>query len=151
MIYGVDLGVRAIHVAGPDLAISLVIRDKMDRYTEIRALGTMISGFFQQGDLVFYEAPPLAGSRNLQTLIALSQTSGALLAASSGKCYEVPVATWKKEVVGKGNATKDDAAEWLQINDYPAYLQCHGDQNLIDACCIQKYGVLVINRVPSSM
>lgn len=148
MIYGVDLGIRSLYVYGEDELFHLSV-EKSDRYTEIWRLSEMVFDTFNVEDLVFYEEPVLAGPKNIRTMIGLAQVSGCLLASSVAKCYEVPVAKWKKEVIGKGNVTKGTVSDWLYMNDIDTYTACGGDQNFMDAACIQKYGKAVISRLSS--
>lgn len=150
MIYGVDLGMRALYIYGDEGPIEISV-GKSDRYTEIWRLSEDVFDAFHVEDFVFYEEPVLAGSRNIRTMIGLAQVSGCLLASSVAKCYEVPVATWKKAVIGKGNVKKEIVADWLYENDRTAYNRCGGDQNLMDAACIHKYGEQVVGRLSSPM
>jgi hypothetical protein len=149
MIYGVDLGMRSLYIYGDD-GPRVITVPKSDRYTEIWRMSEEIFEAFHVEDLIFYEEPVLAGPKNIRTVIGLAQTSGCLLASSVGKCYEVPVATWKKEIVGKGNAKKQDVADWLLEHDGDTYSGCGGDQNFMDAACIHKYGKMVMGRLSSS-
>jgi Holliday junction resolvasome RuvABC endonuclease subunit len=62
------------------------------------------------------ESPIAGGNGNVQTALKMAMTAGALLA---GIGYEatvdlVPPSTWKKEVIGHGNASKPDVAAWLE-------------------------------------
>jgi Holliday junction resolvasome RuvABC endonuclease subunit len=149
MIYGVDLGMRSLYIYGTE-DIQVVSVPKSDRYTEIYHMANIVRSLFDWEDTVFYEEPVLAGPKNIRTIIGLAQSSAALLSGSAAHCYEVPVGTWKKEVVGKGNAKKNEVAEWLEENDHTAFLRCSEDQNLIDAACIQKYGIAVMDRLRSA-
>lgn len=155
MIYGVDLGMRSLYIYGDGAQFRLVV-ERSDRYREIRTLSEWVALTFEPEDAVFYEEPVLAGPKNIRTMIGLAQTSAALLAGSTARCYGVAVTEWKKEVVGRGNAKKQEVAEWLRENDRTCFDVCNGDQNFFDAACIQKYGKAVmskavINRLSSSM
>ncbi len=77
----------------------------------------------------------------------LAQTAGALLSAIDSPCYLVPVTSWKKDVVGKGNASKEEVAKWLEEFQNPRYLACEGDQNRIDATCIAMYGEAIVDSL----
>ena len=80
--------------------------------------------------------------RSTRNSLHVAQTVGAVLASMQQKhVYEVPVATWKKEVIGKGNADKSTVSAWLD-ETYPAYASlCRGNQDAIDAVCLGLYGV----------
>lgn len=92
-------------------------------------------------DVVFYIEEPLVG-RGVRASLQIAQTAGALLATiNKTPAHLVPVATWKKAVVGRGNADKLLVKSWLESH-YPAYAQmCEGNQDKIDAVCIGLYGV----------
>jgi Crossover junction endodeoxyribonuclease RuvC len=97
-------------------------------------------GYF--GKRIIYIEDPVVG-RNVRSTIVQAQVSGAIIAAA--ECRGVPVFhanvnSWKKEVVGKGNATKPEVAEWLEKNWPEAYNLAAGDQDLIDAAAINRYG-----------
>lgn len=90
---------------------------------------------------VFMEAP-LVG-RNAYSTIVQAQVGGAVLAAASKAALDVElvnVSSWKKQVIGNGRAQKPDIAEWLKQNWTEAYNQASGDQDLLDAAAINRYG-----------
>lgn len=90
---------------------------------------------------VYMEAP-LVG-RSAYSTIVQAQVGGAVMAAASKAgvdFYLVNVNRWKKQVVGAGNATKDEVASWLKGNWKTAYTLCGGDQDLVDASAINRYG-----------
>lgn len=142
---GIDLGVRSVHVFDTFnrecYSVEAPKRTTQDnnaqRYEELRHLRTQMSRRWPTLP-VFVEAPPLAGSRNIQTLIMLAQVQGVVMSMWAARA--VPVGTWKKTVIGNGSASKADVWFWLEEN-HPDYFQmCEGDQNLIDAACIALYG-----------
>jgi hypothetical protein len=145
--WGVDLGVRSLYVArldDGDLSLhshnSLKIHQQ-PRYVELSMLRAWLGTFSPTGSW-FCEEPPLAGSRNLQTFLHLSQTSGVV--ACSVPAVLVPVSSWKLVTIGNGNASKELIAGWLAAR-HPAYFEaCAGDQNLIDATCIALYGQAMV-------
>lgn len=91
-----------------------------------------------------YLESPLVG-RSAYGTIVQSQVGGAVLAAAENcgvPVYLVNVSSWKKRVVGKGNAQKPEVSLWLQKFWPEAYTLCSGDQDLVDACVLNRYGVL---------
>ena len=151
MIWGIDLGVRSLSLAGLD-EDELTIRSITEshphnvRYSEVRTLAVAAATLVSEADVVFVEEPPLAGSRNIRTFLKLSELLGGLMAALPCPVHPVPVSTWKKEVAGKGSLSKDDVSLFLK-QSHPGYSAlCAGDQNLIDATCIALYGQQVLNR-----
>ena len=114
-----------------------------------RATGAAFSEaflFFQDFtnlDAVTYMEAPVVG-RSVYSSIVQAQVGGAVMAAACKagmKLHLVNVSTWKKEVVGKGNAQKPEIAAWLKKYWYEAYTPAAGDQDLIDACGVNRYGV----------
>jgi hypothetical protein len=103
------------------------------------------------GLFVFVEAPVLAGARNIQTTVRLAIVTGALGQALGGNARLVPVSSWKKAVVGHGNATKADVAEWLALHEEGLAALCGRDQDLVDATCVALYGAGVELAGPGSL
>lgn len=107
----------------------------------------VLTGIGLNDAAVFIEEPLVAGARNLRSSLKLAQAVGALVAGATeytDHVYLIPVSTWKKGVVGTGNASKDEVALWLN-RVYPNYAaQCDGSQDFIDACCIARYGIGVV-------
>jgi Holliday junction resolvasome RuvABC endonuclease subunit len=85
--------------------------------------------------------------RNLRTYGQLAMAVGAIMAATTlytRKCYLVPVSKWKQVTIGSGTASKDQVALWLN-RVHPAYAaRCGASQDLVDACCITRYGLTVL-------
>lgn len=99
---------------------------------------------------VAIEAPVAVKGR--QTLIKMSQVSGAVIAALVARdevfgIVQVPPSTWKKEVVGKGNVNKQQVGEWVR-DEWPEFhRRSAGDQDALDASCIARYARAVDSRV----
>lgn len=147
MIWGIDLGVRSLYLAGlegDDLVYLEVITTpkRVVRSLELDALGKQAQEYIAAEDDVFVEEPPFVNNR--RTYGALQQVYGTVLSHVGGR--EAVVSSWKQETVGKGNADKPSVAEWL-LTAHPSYsAQCGGDQNLVDAVCIALYGRGVVHR-----
>lgn len=99
--------------------------------------------------LVVLEAP--VAMRGRQTIIKLAQISGALIAGFDNVMGTPPLlvqsGSWKKEVVGKGNANKQQVEEWVR-DEWPEFhRRSAGDQDTLDAACIARYAALVDRRV----
>lgn len=156
-VLGLDLGVRSLHAALIRTDGSLFVetfaclrpkavaaQGPYERARELHELADYTwvwAKGFSTRDLVVIEEPPLAGTRNVRTLLKLAQVSAAA-AVGAGHCPRtfVPVDTWKKAVIGRGGVSKEYVANWLKLH-YPTYYrQCAGDQNLIDATCLALYG-----------
>jgi Holliday junction resolvasome RuvABC endonuclease subunit len=154
-IAGIDLGIRkaAVAVYGindeyePCLldAISFFVHPTM-RGKELSTLSTMITQICDW-DYAFIEEALIGNNRKYS--MRISQTSGAIMAAldAAGVHTElVNVKTWKKDVIGNGNANKEMIQTWL-IENYNSYaVECGEDQDKFDACCIGLFGVDVVRR-----
>jgi Holliday junction resolvasome RuvABC endonuclease subunit len=95
-------------------------------------------------DTAVYLEEPVIG-RNARSTIVQAQVGGAVMAAACRAnvfYFElVNNSHWKKGVVGKGNAGKPEIAAWLEEKWPNAYNLAQKDQDLIDASCINRYGV----------
>ena len=90
----------------------------------------------------FYELPVL-GRGGFRSTIVQCFTSGAVQGALyERKCptYPVNVSSWKKAVVGKGNADKGQVGEFLRHRWGALYSAASGNQDVYDAACIALYG-----------
>jgi Holliday junction resolvasome RuvABC endonuclease subunit len=151
MIIGIDLGKRKIaafyHAEGVGVTgIARFESPPKERYEEIQWLTDefsdwldMLSLSIKEEILTFCEAPIVGISKNYQTAIDIAQISGVILSCRV-RTYLVPPPAWKKTVLGKGNATKEEVAAWLKEVKPEYFRLCDGDQDLIDACCIALYG-----------
>lgn len=162
MIWGIDLGVRSIYMAGLTATGELIlskceikvkgsIKDQpmTARAEELREIASHLRHITPQ-DSVYVEAPPAAGSKNLQTYGKLHQVAGVVLCNNAANSELVPVDTWKLYVAGKGGLSKELVASYLQKH-FLAYSElCAGDQNLIDATCIALYGLRRANGLGGS-
>lgn len=94
---------------------------------------------------VFLEAPVL-GRGGARSTIVQAKVNGAIVAgclvAGAVKVHDVNNQSWKKKVVGKGNAGKPDIKKWVAQYWRQLYVIANNgkDQDLIDAGCIMRYG-----------
>jgi len=152
-IVGVDLGIRKIALS--------IWQDELLVHTaafESKA-GTREKELMECADwlavLVDYENPDyviieetLVGN-NVKYSIKLAQMMGACLlrmAELQQDTLTVNVSTWKREVLGKGNASKDMVRDYLMSYNsvYPEL--CGWDQDRFDAACIGYYGFIIHRR-----
>lgn len=99
----------------------------------------------------YLEAPISAGAKGgVKALLPQAQVSGALLAGAmsvrSASIDLVSIQTWKKQVIGKGNATKTDVKQWAAQYWRAIYESNPSDQDVLDAAAINRYGNLVNKR-----
>jgi len=143
MSWGVDLGVRSVyaaHLDGLTLQLySFVLKRGLGRALELSQISEWIDKTISTEEPVYIEEPPLAGSRNIRTALQLSMTAG-VIASRLPQAEFVPVASWKKKVVGRGNMDKTGVSQWLNLLHPDYFVLCAGDQNHIDATCIALFG-----------
>lgn len=95
-----------------------------------------------------YIESPVVGRGGVRSTMVQCFTSGAIQGAlyEAGVWSQVAnVSSWKKRVVGKGNATKEEVAEYLRLRWSAIYRSAEGNQDLIDASCIAIYGQHILN------
>jgi hypothetical protein len=99
---------------------------------------------------IFAEEP--LSLRNGKTNRVLALMAGALWAQGLGRdlfWHWVDIAHWKREVIGKGNASKEEVADWVRasakkmgpedrISTYEVY------PDLFDAHCLAVYGMRAV-------
>jgi Holliday junction resolvasome RuvABC endonuclease subunit len=123
-----------------------------DRAFTLGVLEAEFSDWLRQFDaskLYIFVEQPLMG-RNVHAMRVMSQVEGAVLLAGHKQgaqgVYEVNVQSWKKGVVGKGNAGKQDVNFYIQEHHDGLANLCDGDQDLLDAGAICLYGVATCER-----
>lgn len=151
-VAGVDYGKRRIAIVAPGVAVDMLRLPQSTPASEALFLcGNFLRNFiFQHGiSSTWVESPIMGMSRNAQTMASMSMMAGVLLyacEAGESKSTLIAPSTWKKEVIGRGNATKDDAALWLKANSPQSFALCmvNGrlDQDLVDATCIAVAGLM---------
>ena len=90
----------------------------------------------------FYELPVL-GRGGVRSTMVQCFTSGAVQATLyERQCptYPVNVSSWKKAVVGKGNADKREVGEYLRLRWDALYQSASGNQDVYVASAIALYG-----------
>jgi len=141
-VIGIDLGSRKVDIVDIDRGFFLHHEvPKSERTLELRAIGRYLRSLEADGLLEgtkWVEAPVVAGARNIQSTIAIAQTSG-VVHTSLSDTHQVAVSSWKQRTVGKGNADKQAVKQWLADN-YPELFRYCATQDLVDAACIALYG-----------
>lgn len=99
--------------------------------------------YFGEKNLVaFYELPVL-GRGGFRSTIVQCFTSGAVQATLYEfgiQTHTANVSSWKKAVVGRGNADKGQVAQSLRLRWNALYTAADGNQDAYDAACIALYG-----------
>jgi Holliday junction resolvasome RuvABC endonuclease subunit len=154
-ISGVDLGVRKAAVATLLVdaqgehhlhALASYYAHPTIRGKELTTLMEMVGRHIHDSNYVFVEEA-LVG-RGIKTSLQISQTVGAILAESASRGVHsepVNVSSWKKAVVGSGNASKDTIRLWLNSHHEPYAAACGNDQDQFDAVCIALFGASTIS------
>lgn len=159
-VIGVDPSSKSMAMAGMDEGVPWAHKIKRPRGLSDDWPGTLM-WFFEQltdhsewpwryypGPLAVFVEQPLLGRGGVRSTIKVSQAAAipllAAVACGVDGVYEVNVQSWKKQVVGKGNASKDDVKAWLRVNHPERYAFTGGDQDLIDATCIYLYGESIV-------
>ena len=106
------------------------------------ALDTIQARWPGIGISAFIESP-IVGKGGVRSTMVQCYTSGAIQGALYDRgirSQAANVSSWKKHVVGKGNATKPEVGDYLR-HGWPAiYREANGNQDLYDAACIALYG-----------
>ena len=147
---GVDYGLRRVAIAVPSAGI-LVDVDRAVRGKPCDALDALevLADTYCNAvirtrvELVAIEAPIVGMSRNVRTGLQLGMVAGALSSAAlrtGSKVIIVEPSTWKKAIVGNGNANKDDVSDYL-ARKHPRLHERTATQDAIDATCLALYAM----------
>jgi Holliday junction resolvasome RuvABC endonuclease subunit len=85
--------------------------------------------------------------------MGISQTAGAVMAFLAEQSIPVELVNvkhWKKELIGNGNASKEDIAMWLS-STHPVYSAQCDDQDQRDATCVALYGWQILRTVEAGV
>lgn len=148
IIAGVDCGGRKVAVSlfhdGELLRVDDLEVSRSTRPLELRTLAEFAARYFQIANFVYVEEPVVGPG--IRASLQVAQTAGAVMSRVPRHGDWVPVTSWKKEVIGRGNVGKVDVAKWLR-SSHPTYAdQCGRNQDRIDAVCIGLYGERIAKR-----
>jgi Holliday junction resolvasome RuvABC endonuclease subunit len=152
-LMGVDLGVHKVAVFGWDGDIPFVYaRDFahiVPRALQLHAVADTVHDVASLHDIDTVWVEDTLVGNNIGYSIALAECKGAVMAglAMHRDVRLVNVSSWKKAVVGRGNATKDQVKDYIGVSHGPYAPLCGDDQDLYDAACIALYGRQVVERV----
>lgn len=154
IVGGVDLGKRRAAVAlcvDGKLKHSSSIdlkRPGDSRAQELFTIANWCRNSLKVCDFIVIEEP-LVG-RSVKSSIDVATTAGAVMSVTYPvKSTWVNVKTWKREIIGNGNADKEAVKMWLK-SSHPSYAsECAEDQDRIDASCIALYGAQLLTRASS--
>ena len=141
---GIDYGSSRIAIVGPSAHVfEEVVGRPGDNIGALDILAETTWNAVTQASakVVAVESPIQGMSRNVRTGIMLAMVAGAITVAArqaGAEVIHVPPASWKKEVVGFGNAKKEQVSEYLAAQHPGLYANC-GSQDMVDAACLGLY------------
>lgn len=103
----------------------------------------------ERGEVHVFIELPVFGRGGPGSTIPQAQINGALQAGAhvaGGVVTSVNNARAKKEVVGRGNANKDDIRVWVKEAWPVLYAKIERDQDLCDSAMIYQYGYKALQR-----
>ena len=141
---GIDYGTARIAIAAPTIGYfyEVVLRpgDNLGAL-DILAETTWNAVVHTHAEVVAVEAPIQGMHRNVRVGISMAMVAGAITVAArqaGARALLVEPSTWKKAVVGVGNANKEQVAQWLQSQHRDLHQQATS-QDLVDATCLALY------------
>lgn len=154
-VLGVDLGIHKVAVAamcdGGFDVYALSVISSQPRATQLSMLGQFVYDIAAEHDAEYIWIEDNLIGNNRKYSIQLAQTMGAVLCQFGMECFDsqlvvdvVNVKSWKKRIIGNGNAGKDDVRNYV-LENHPAYAElCGADQDKFDATCVGLYGLQVV-------
>ena len=158
-LIGVDLGIHKINTAvytHGDSGLTLYtvpshVAQTDSRPAQLWELSRFLVDLTQSYDADHVWIEDIILGNNRKYSLQLAQVLGACLAAMAlvqGTCdvHLVDNKTWKKAVVGNGNASKEDVKNYI-VESHPSYAAlCEDEQDAIDAACVGLYGLTIHDR-----
>jgi len=163
IVIGVDLGIRKIAAAvwhdrdQQELVwTGAYTAEAVSRGYDLKLCGEWISSVAGEQLLltrdtdeelyIFIEMPLIGNNRKYS--MAIAENYGAVLSALAiyRNVFGVNVSEWKKQVIGKGNAGKEDVVNHISVVNSSYSAICGYDQDRYDAAAVGLYGVLVAAR-----
>lgn len=149
---GVDLGVHKVALFCWDgdvpHAVAWEASTNFSRAHQLHHLAGYVHDLASTFDSnVVWIEDTLVGNNHAYSL-GLTEVKGAIMAALA---MHVDVRlvnnkTWKKQVIGNGNANKDSVRDYIHVTHGSYAPLCGDDQDLYDAACIALYGRLIMER-----
>lgn len=144
---GVDYGVRRVAVACPSQgwATALTLKPGADRGNELNELAQFVRGRVADMEGHIYIESAIGGmSGNIQTVVGMAETCGAIMACFPGRATRVAPSSWKAAVCGNGRLDKAGVSAWLEQHHPALAAACrlaNGklDQDRVDATCLGLY------------
>jgi hypothetical protein len=145
---GVDVSTRALAIAGirDDDRRSIVTR-KLELNPKARGARRLVAartvahaalgGHATEACVIAIEVPIIGGRANNKELLAVAYVvvEAAQAACPNAIVMDVPLSTWRKHVLGHGNADKAAALAYGTELGYT-----DGDDDVAEALCVAEYG-----------
>lgn len=157
--YGLDLSSRKIAMFCIDerrtttqyVAETIEVKKLQSRAEELYQMEHQLRVVLQECDPGWvYIEDPVVGRGGARPTILQAQVDSLIQVAAVRfahlGCYSVNNKTWKKAIVGNGNANKEQVAAWLATTHPVLSRVVDGDQDLVDAACVALYGKSVVER-----
>jgi hypothetical protein len=148
---GIDVSTRALAIAGirDDDATppGRIVTSKLELDRKARgarrlvgarlAAHAALSGHATEACVIAIEVPIVGGRANNKELLAVAYVvvEAAQAACPNAIVMDVPLSTWRKDVLGHGNADKAAALVYAMDLGYT-----DGDDDLAEALCVAEYG-----------
>jgi Holliday junction resolvasome RuvABC endonuclease subunit len=146
IVAGIDVNKSTVAIAkyntvSKHLVLKKLSSEQGNRAAQLRVLAELARPVLTNTGAIYVEEPVIGINKRSSLQVAI--TAGAIATVCCSPTYFVPVTVWKADIVGRGNATKDDVSDWLNANHVTYSAKCDGDQDLTDATCIALYGAAV--------
>ena len=141
---GVDYGTAKVAIAVPERGVWVdVVLKPGDNLEALTVLGETVWNVLTTTGAthVAVESAIVGASRNLRVGVSLGMVAGALCLTARQTGASVTLAApaaWKKAVTGRGNANKEEVAQWLLLHHPKWHSEC-SSQDSIDATCLSLY------------
>jgi len=148
---GVDYGTSRVAFAIPAMGVfEDVVLKPGDNLGALDVISEVVwnACITHKPDLVAVEAPIVGASRNLRVGVSLGMVAGAICSTvmqTDTLVTLVPPASWKKGVVGFGNADKQQVSRWLEVH-HPIWHSRCTSQDTIDSVCLALYAEIQVDR-----
>ena len=157
-LLGIDLGIHKIAVAVfLEGTCAHTAAHEVDpgstRDQQLSELASYVHGMGQLHDVSSVWIEDVIIGNNRKYSLQLAQTLGAVLSDLAHLRYlqgtdarVVDNKTWKKHIIGSGNASKEAVRNYIDVT-YPAYAAlCGVDQDQYDAVCVGIYGSRILDQ-----
>lgn len=156
VLIGIDPATKGLHaviseVDGSELEVASITltKDKIKRCHEAMSwTRTLVESYAVIEDVYVYIEEPIV-YRSAVSVIGLAQMNGAVISGAreiTPYVYGVNNSRWKKVITGYGRVDKGGIALWVRDHWPDLYDMADGNQDLLDAGCINRYAEKMLER-----